>query len=36
MDCVLLALANDVNATMVTFDGELLDHGGIAPEELID
>jgi putative PIN family toxin of toxin-antitoxin system len=36
MDCVLLALANDVNATMVTFDGELLNHGGIAPEELID
>jgi len=36
MDCVLLALANDVGATMVTFDGELLDHGGVAPEELID
>ncbi len=36
MDCVLLALANDVDATMVTFDGELLDHGGVAPEELID
>jgi hypothetical protein len=29
-------LDGDVNATMVTFDGELLDHGGIAPEELID
>jgi predicted nucleic acid-binding protein len=36
MDCVLLALANDVDATMVTFDGELLDHGGVEPEELID
>lgn len=36
MDCVLLALANDVDATMVTFDGELLDHGGVAPKELID
>lgn len=36
MDCVLLALANDVDATMVTFDGELLDHGGVAPEELMD
>jgi putative PIN family toxin of toxin-antitoxin system len=36
MDCVLLALANDVHATMVTFDGELLDHGGVPPEELID
>lgn len=36
IDCVLLALANDVDATMVTFDGELLDHGGVAPKELID
>jgi putative PIN family toxin of toxin-antitoxin system len=36
MDCVLLELANDVDATMVTFDGELLDHSGVAPEELID
>lgn len=36
MDCVLLALANDIDATMVTFDRELLDHGGVAPEELIE
>lgn len=36
MDCVLLALANDVDATLATFDGELLDYGGVAPEELID
>jgi hypothetical protein len=36
MDCVLLALADDVDATMVTFDGELLDHGGVAPGELIE
>lgn len=36
MDCVLLALADDVDATVATFDGELLDHGGVAPEELID
>jgi putative PIN family toxin of toxin-antitoxin system len=36
MDCVLLALANDIDAAMVTFDGELLDHGGVAPEELIN
>ena len=36
MDCVLLALANDIDATMVTFDGELLDHGGVAPKEMID
>ena len=36
MDCVLLALADDVDASMVTFDGELLDHGGVAPDELLD
>ncbi|MFC7130167.1 type II toxin-antitoxin system VapC family toxin [Haloferax chudinovii] len=36
IDCVLPALANDVDATMVTFDGELLDHGAVAPKDLID
>jgi len=36
LDCVLLALAEDVDATMVTFDGELLDHGAVEPAELID
>ena len=36
MDCVLLALANDVDATMVTFDSELLDHGGVAPEAVTE
>ncbi len=36
MDCVLLALAEDVGATLTTFDGELLEHGGVPPEELID
>ena len=35
MDCVLLALANNIDATMVTFDEELRDHCGVAPEELI-
>lgn len=35
MDCILLALADDIGATLVTFDGELLDHGGVAPEELL-
>jgi predicted nucleic acid-binding protein len=34
IDCVFLALANDIDATMVTFDGEFLDHGGVGPEEL--
>jgi len=34
MDCVLLALAEDVNATFVTFDSELLDNGGVAPADV--
>ncbi|WP_330631233.1 type II toxin-antitoxin system VapC family toxin [Halocatena halophila] len=36
MDCILLALADDVDATLVTFDGELLDHGGVAPETVLE
>lgn len=36
MDCVLLALADDVGATFVTFDGELLDHGGVAPSDAME
>jgi uncharacterized protein with PIN domain len=36
MDCVLFALADDVDATLVTFDRELLDHGGISPSNLLD
>lgn len=36
MDCVLLALADDVDATFVTFDGELLDHGGVAPSDVME
>lgn len=36
LDCVLLALAEDVNATLTTFDGELLDNGAVEPAELID
>ncbi|WP_224338124.1 type II toxin-antitoxin system VapC family toxin [Haloprofundus halobius] len=35
LDCVLLALADDLDATLTTFDGEMLDHGGVAPEELL-
>lgn len=36
MDCVLLALADDVDATLVTFDGELLDNGAVEPEQLVE
>ena len=36
LDCVLLALADDVDATLVTFDGELLEHGAVQPTELLE
>lgn len=36
LDCVLLALAEDIDATLVTFDGELLENGGVQPAELMD
>lgn len=35
VDCVLLSLAEDVDATLVTFDGELLDHGAASPSEFV-
>ncbi|MFC7058427.1 type II toxin-antitoxin system VapC family toxin [Halovenus salina] len=35
LDCVLLALADDIDATLTTFDGELLDHGAVPPDELV-
>jgi hypothetical protein len=36
LDCVLFALADDIDATVVTFDGELLDNGAVPPVELLD
>ena len=36
LDCVLLALAEDIDATLVTFDGELLENGAISPPELME
>jgi len=36
LDCVLLALAEDLDATLVTFDGELLESGAVSPTELLD
>ena len=36
LDCVLLALAEDIEATLVTFDGELLDNDAVPPTELLD
>jgi predicted nucleic acid-binding protein len=32
MDAMILAAADAINATLVTFDGELLDHGAEHPE----
>ncbi|OYR58587.1 type II toxin-antitoxin system VapC family toxin [Halorubrum halodurans] len=36
LDCVLLALAEDIDATLVAFDGELLENGAISPTELME
>jgi len=35
LDCLLLALSNDVDATMVSFDADLCQHGAVLPEELL-
>lgn len=35
LDCVLLSLADDLDATLTTFDNELLDNGAVPPKELI-
>jgi len=35
LDCLLLALANDVGATMVSFDADLCQHGAVSPDELV-
>jgi len=36
LDCVFLALADDIGATLTTFDSELLDHGAVQPSNLLD
>jgi len=35
LDCVLLALADDLDATLATFDSELLDNGAVEPSDLL-
>lgn len=35
MDALLLAAADAVDATLVTFDSELLDHGAKLPENVL-
>jgi len=34
LDCLLWSLAEDVDAELVTFDAELLEHGATSPDEL--
>lgn len=36
MDCVILATAEEVGATLVTFDRELLEHGAVSPEDVLE
>ena len=36
LDCVLLALAEDIDATLVTFDGELLENGPTSPTDSME
>lgn len=35
LDCVLLALAEDIDATLATFDSELLENGAAQPDDLV-
>ena len=35
LECLILALANDVDATMVSFDADLCQHGAVSPDELV-
>lgn len=36
MDCSILAIADDQNAELATFDAELLDAGATDPTELLE
>ncbi len=35
MDAIILSAANAVDATLVTFDGELREHGAKTPQDVI-
>lgn len=35
VDCLLLSLADDIGASLVTFDAELTDAGGVTPTEVL-
>ena len=36
LDCLVLAAADDMNATLVTFDTELIGAGAVTPENALD
>lgn len=36
MDCLILAAAEDADAELVTFDGEVLENGATLPSEILD
>lgn len=36
MDAVILATAQEIDAPLVTFDGELLEHGAVEPADLLE
>ena len=36
MDCVILGTAEKVDATLVTFDWELLEHGTVSPKDVLE
>lgn len=36
LDCLIHSLADDIDATLTTFDKELLEMGAVSPEELIE
>lgn len=35
IDCVILATADEIGAELVTFDRELLKHGAVLPEDVL-
>ncbi len=35
MDALVLAAAEAIDATLVSFDGELVEHGAVLPEDAV-
>jgi len=36
MDCVILATANEIGTDLVTFDRDLIQHGAVSPEQVLE